>query len=66
LPSVRDAGRVIPQQAIAPGETVSLNIPLTAPAVAGNYDLEYDLVFENVSWFASHGSRPPTVPMRVH
>jgi hypothetical protein len=65
LPYIRDAGRVVPQQAIAPGETVSLNVPLTAPAVAGNYDLEYDLVFENVTWFAWHGSRPPTVPMRV-
>ncbi len=65
LPYIRDGGRQVPHQSIAPGETVSLSVPLNAPAVAGRYDLEYDLVFENVAWFTSRGSRPAKVPVTI-
>jgi hypothetical protein len=42
-------------RAIAPGETVTLEVQIPAPA-KGRYILEFDLVSEGVGWFAMAGS----------
>jgi hypothetical protein len=36
---------------VAPGGTVTFAFPIAAPAQIGTYDLFYDLVRENVTWF---------------
>lgn len=41
---------------LAPGDTVTLDLPITAPDTEGSHELELDLVQEAVSWFADAGS----------
>ncbi len=48
---------------LAPGETVDVGFPVTAPTTPGRYLLEFDMVHENVLWFATVGS--PTARVRV-
>jgi len=43
---------------VAPGETATMGLPVTAPETAGTYVLELDMVQENVRWFAQVGSKP--------
>jgi SAM-dependent methyltransferase len=49
-------------EAIPPGTTVEVvaSLPDTAP---GEYRIEFDLVAENVAWFAENGSTPVTVDL---
>jgi lipopolysaccharide exporter len=37
---------------VAPGDTLRLTIPLQAPSTAGEHQIEWDLVHEDVTWFA--------------
>jgi 4-amino-4-deoxy-L-arabinose transferase-like glycosyltransferase len=64
-PYIHDGGRELPNEAISPGETITLPVSLTAPAVPGEYDIEYDLVFEGVTWFADRGARPARVRIAI-
>lgn len=48
---------------VAPGETVEIGFPVVAPSTPGRYLLEFDMVHENVLWFAEAGS--PTARVRV-
>ena len=50
---------------IKPGEDTVLVISLKAPAVSGDYILEYDMVQENVTWFKERGSKTVATSVRV-
>ena len=48
------------QQVVAPGETVTVTLPIVAPRQVGPFRLAYDMVQDNVTWFSAKA-----VPMRV-
>jgi SAM-dependent methyltransferase len=50
---------------VAPGATVEMQLPVTAPDQPGPYVLELDLVQEAVSWFAEAGGTSVQVPVDV-
>lgn len=54
-------GRTDLPRDVAPGETVSFEIQVTAPDAPGTYALEFDLVQEAVTWWAEVGSTPHRV-----
>lgn len=60
------SGRGTPNQWIGPGMSVEVPVTLAIPTAPGSYRLVYDLVFENVAWFADQGGLPCIVPMEVH
>jgi hypothetical protein len=62
---VRDDGRATLRKAVAPGETMELDLFVRAPAQPGSYLLEVDLVQENVSWFGARGSPTWRAPVEV-
>ena len=64
-PIVWDGIRVGLPQAVAPGETIELDIPLAAPRPPGGYLLSFDLVEEYRFWFAEVGSTTLDVPVQV-
>lgn len=41
----------LPHQ-VAPGDTVRLTVPLQAPGTTGEHQVEWDMVHEDVTWFA--------------
>jgi tRNA (mo5U34)-methyltransferase len=49
------AGAFLPHD-VAPGETVELEIDLSAPETPGEYMLEFDMVSEHLAWFEDLGS----------
>jgi hypothetical protein len=51
--------------AIAPGETVEIEIPVSAPRPPGGYVLSFDLVEEYRFWFAEVGATTLDVPVEV-
>ncbi|MCG6964468.1 MAG: sulfatase-like hydrolase/transferase [Acidobacteria bacterium] len=63
---VWDGARSELPQEVVPGATVELDATLTAPAAAGRYLLQWDLVRENVCWFSERMAEvPPGVPVQV-
>ena len=50
---------------VPPGESCAVTMRVRAPAKAGSYVLEIDLVEEGVSWFTRAGTRPLRRPVRV-
>jgi SAM-dependent methyltransferase len=50
---------------VAPGETVEIGFCVAAPAEPGRYVLEFDMVHENLHWFATLGSRTARVRVKV-
>jgi len=52
-----DGERAILPNDVAPGGTVTLNVPVAVPvsAVSARYDVRVDLVREGVAWFSSSG-----------
>lgn len=50
--------------AVAPGETISLNITLPCPA-SGRYILEFDMVSEWVCWFELNGSKTARIELVI-
>ncbi len=61
-PPEDDHRKALPRD-LGPSEEVSLNIRLTAPGKPGVYMLKWDMVQENVTWFADRGS--PTLDVTV-
>jgi 2-polyprenyl-3-methyl-5-hydroxy-6-metoxy-1,4-benzoquinol methylase/glycosyltransferase involved in cell wall biosynthesis len=45
-------------RAVAPGQTIAMNIPCPAPLVSGSYTGKIDLVDQHVCWFEERGSQP--------
>lgn len=64
-PLERDDARSPLPRDVAPGSRAEVTIGVTAPPHAGTYLLEFDLVQEDVSWFAQKGSEVLRVPCRV-
>jgi hypothetical protein len=58
-------GRPHLQYDIFPGQSYAFHAQVDTPAQPGNYTLELDLVSELVSWFASQGTAPLKVSVRV-
>ena len=50
---------------LAPGQTVELDLTVTAPARAGDYTLELDMIHEGVAFFRQKGSQPLRLVVRV-
>jgi iron-sulfur cluster protein/radical SAM family protein len=55
----------LPRHEVRPGEEVSLELTLQAPAEPGRYRLRVDPVLEGVTWFADVGSRPLELKLKV-
>jgi len=53
-----DYGRASLPRDVPPGECIELEIWLQAPATAGRYIVEFDMVEEQRAWFEDYGSRP--------
>lgn len=60
---VHDDGRSGLLQDLKPSQTTELQIIVNAPRQPGDYILEFDMLQENVSWFALAGS--PTIRLPV-
>ena len=60
---VRGAFRVPLPYPVAPGQSVELQVAVPLPAEIGRYQVELDLVDENVAWFGQSGS--PTTRLAV-
>jgi hypothetical protein len=65
LPAIFEGGRAIPNRRIQPGERAEVEVSLKTPADPGRYLVEYDLVFEQVEWFATRGAATAQVAVRV-
>jgi hypothetical protein len=65
LPAIFEGGRAIPNRRIQPGERTEVEVSLKSPADPGRYLVEYDLVFEQVEWFATRGAATAQVAVRV-
>lgn len=63
--AVQDDGRSELPVAVAPGESIELDLVVTAPAEPGKYELHLDVVQELVSWWADLGSPVVTVAVDV-
>ncbi len=50
---------------LAPGDSVTLSVPLTVPHVPGEYRLQFDLVQELFAWFESKGASTLVLPVTV-
>ncbi len=50
---------------VAPGQTVTLTIPVTAPAYPTNYTMVLDLYKQNEFWFRDKGLAPDDTPTTV-
>ena len=61
-----DDGRAADRnEPVRAGATTEVALEMQAPTEPGSYLLELDLVIEGVAWFADHGSRTTTIPVRV-
>jgi hypothetical protein len=64
-PIVWDGTRTELSRDVAPGETVELELAVTAPRPPGLYRLAFDLVEEHRFWFAEVGAAPLEVDVDV-
>jgi hypothetical protein len=51
---------------IGAGETIALEVPITADVAAGRYLIVFDCVIEGVAWFSERGSEPLSLPFVVN
>lgn len=65
VPAMNDDGRAPLPETIAPGGRLVVSLEVTAPADAGRYQLEVDMVQECVTWFAQKGSATARVAIEV-
>lgn len=63
--SIEDDGRVPLPDGLGAGETLVVQLTVTAPRRAGGYALQIDLVEEEVTWFADRGSQIATTQVTI-
>jgi SAM-dependent methyltransferase/glycosyltransferase involved in cell wall biosynthesis len=52
-------------RAVAPGQTIAINVPCPVPSVSGSYTAKIDLVDQHVCWFEERGSQPLSFSFKV-
>ena len=52
-------------QVVPRGETVDLNVTMTAPSTAGTYWIAWDLIQESVTWFSDKGLQPAITVLEI-
>lgn len=57
--------RIFLPRALKPGEEVELPFVMVAPAKAGDYNIEVDMVQEGVAWFSQKGATPAKLKIKV-
>jgi hypothetical protein len=62
---VHDDARTVLPYDLRPQQKAEVMLEVTAPAKAGSYVLEIDLVQEDNAWFAEKGSTPLRIPVDV-
>src|SRR5215510_3204216 len=62
---VNDDGRGILLQDLFPGQEAEFSLTINAPPFRAQYQLEIDVLQENVSWFGLKGSKTLRVPVIV-
>jgi hypothetical protein len=58
-------GQPLLPRAVAPGQSIEMELQLTAPTIPGQYTINIDLVDQHVCWFAERGSQPLVVLLEV-
>jgi Methyltransferase domain len=62
---VHDNIRTFFREPLFPGQGCVVNVLVVAPATAGSYQLEFDLVWESILWFKDRGSPTRSIPLVV-
>jgi hypothetical protein len=65
-PSIDMPERAFSNRRVKPGESIRWDITVKGPPAPGRYDLEFDLVQENVAWFTWRGGATARIPVVVH
>jgi SAM-dependent methyltransferase/glycosyltransferase involved in cell wall biosynthesis len=52
-------------RAVAPGQSLAIDVPCPVPANAGTYTVKIDLVDQHVCWFEERGSQPLSFTVEV-
>jgi len=65
VPISESPSRADLERPVGPGESVSLQVVVTAPTPPGEYRLQFDLVQELVAWFEAKGAPTLLVPVRI-
>ena len=63
--AVWEGARTAVTRPVAPGETYTADVRITAPDSPGRYRIEIDLVREGVAWFSSKGATPSRAEVTV-
>jgi glycosyltransferase involved in cell wall biosynthesis/SAM-dependent methyltransferase len=58
-------GHPLLPRAVAPGQTVALEIQIAAPTEPGAYTVKIDLVDQHICWFEERGSQPLVLSFEV-
>ena len=58
---MRDYGSAAPPQAVAPGGELTLDLTIKVPSRPGQYQLEFDMVSDYLTWFEDAGFTTPLV-----
>ena len=61
----KEDNRAVLKADLPPGGETELTMSITAPAVPGDYVLEFDMVHEAVTWFKQRGARPLSINVTV-
>ena len=48
---------------LLPGDSRTIDVPVRVPAIPGSYQLEFDVVWEGVTWFKSQGNEAPRIAL---
>jgi len=62
---IGDDGRQALPRDLKPGEEVEMVLRVKAPKAPGEYDIELDMVHEDVTWFKNHKSPTTKVPVKI-
>ena len=58
-------GHPLLPRAVAPGQTIAIEMQITTPSNPGNYTVRIDLVDQHICWFEERGSQPLVITFGV-